>query len=246
MCGWSRSTGPASATARPTPTGRPHRSAGRGATGRPPRPRPVRRARLVGRRGAHAGDRRGRAARVSTVGIAAGLVPGPAYEEPAVLAAAHFGQRLLAEMATEMGVEATAAELRPLPRARSPDPRAGPRSSSAPATTRCAWPSSNPVPGALDAMAAGMIDAVRGGLGGLRRDLELQMLPPDIELRFTPRARAPLVRRARPDGSACLRALVRGPPAGRHPRRAGRRRALLPAAPLGRPPDRPLELIRGL
>ena len=121
------------------------------------------------------------ASRVSTVGIAAGLVPGPAYEEPAVLAAAHFGQRLLAEMATEMGVEETAAELAPF---LVPDPptlelareqlRAGDDS------VRLAELES--VPGALDAMAAGMIDAVRGGLGGLRRDLELQMLPPDVEL----------------------------------------------------------------
>jgi pimeloyl-ACP methyl ester carboxylesterase len=65
---------------------------------------------------------------VRTVGIAAGLPPGPAYDDPEVLDAAAEGQRLLVEM------------------------------------------------------AAAMVDAVRGGLDGIRRDLELQVLPPDIDL----------------------------------------------------------------
>ena len=38
------------------------------------------------------------------------------------------------------------------------------------------------VPGALDAMAAGVVDAVAQGLGGLEHDIALQVTPPDVEL----------------------------------------------------------------
>jgi pimeloyl-ACP methyl ester carboxylesterase len=118
---------------------------------------------------------------VRRVGIAAGLPPGPAYDDPAVLDAAADGQRLLVEMAAELGIEATAAELSPY---LVPDPpsldlaREHLRTGSDP--VRLAELES--VPGALDAMAAAMVDAVRGGLDGIRRDLELQVLPPDIDL----------------------------------------------------------------
>jgi pimeloyl-ACP methyl ester carboxylesterase len=119
--------------------------------------------------------------RVRTVGIAAGLPPGPAYADPEVLDAAADGQRLVVEMAAEIGIEATAAELSPY---LVPDPpsldlaREQLRTGSDP--VRLAELDS--VPGGLDAMAAAMVDAVRGGLAGIRRDLELQVLPPDIDL----------------------------------------------------------------
>ena len=47
------------------------------------------------------------------------------------------------------------------------------------------WPAatrSSPVPGALDAMAAGVVDAVVQGLSGLEHDIALQVTPPDIDL----------------------------------------------------------------
>ena len=38
------------------------------------------------------------------------------------------------------------------------------------------------VPGALDAMACGVVDTVAQGLAGLTHDLALQVTPPDLEL----------------------------------------------------------------
>ncbi|MCB0972824.1 MAG: hypothetical protein KDA97_15060, partial [Acidimicrobiales bacterium] len=37
------------------------------------------------------------------------------------------------------------------------------------------------VPGAIDALAAGVVDAVAQGLGGLTRELELQVAEPDVD-----------------------------------------------------------------
>ena len=102
---------------------------GRGAAGRPPRPRPVRGAR-PGRpaRCPRSASAPACAARVHTVGIAAGLVPSDRpTPTPAVLAAAHFGQRLLVEMADGAGRRGDRGRARPLPRARPADPRARPR-----------------------------------------------------------------------------------------------------------------------
>ncbi|MBV9952630.1 MAG: alpha/beta hydrolase, partial [Acidimicrobiia bacterium] len=118
---------------------------------------------------------------VRTVGIAAGLPPGPAYGDPAVLDAAADGQRLLVEMAAEQGVEATAAELSPY---LVPDPPSLElaREHLRTGSDEVRLAELDSVPGGLDAMAAAMVDAVRGGLEGIRRDLELQVLPPDIDL----------------------------------------------------------------
>ena len=52
------------------------------------------------------------------------------------------------------------------------------------------------VPGAVDAMAAGVVDAVAQGLGGLAHDVELQVTPPDVDLGRRPLPGAPLVRHA--------------------------------------------------
>jgi pimeloyl-ACP methyl ester carboxylesterase len=120
--------------------------------------------------------------RVRAVGIAAGLPPGPAYADADVRAAANDGQRMVIDMGAELGAAATAAELATY---RVPDPPtvelAREHLLSGDDPVRLAEVRS--VPGSLDVMAAAMIDAVRGGLDGLRRDLELQILPPDVDLR---------------------------------------------------------------
>ena len=75
---------------------------------------------------------------------------------------------------------------RALPGARSAHARAGPRAPAGRATP-FGVAELESVPGSLDALAAAMVDAVRNGLDGIRRDLELQIL----DARRRPGARSP-------------------------------------------------------
>lgn len=117
--------------------------------------------------------------RVARVAVAAGLVPFAAYATPGILDDADGGRWMVAELGEELGpsglAEAAAPMLAPHPcdlaLARehvleTADPR---RRAELDA-----------VPGAIDALAAGVVDAVAGGLAGLVRDLELQVEPPDV------------------------------------------------------------------
>ena len=121
------------------------------------------------------------APRVTRVGVAAGLPPIAAYQHPAVLDAADEGRRMLADMGAELGAVETARELVPylVPLPITMDLAREHLLESADPVRAAELRS---VPGAIDVMAAAMVDAVRQGLDGLTRDLELQLLPPDVEL----------------------------------------------------------------
>jgi pimeloyl-ACP methyl ester carboxylesterase len=118
--------------------------------------------------------------RVEALGIAAGIPPRSAFEDPDVFRATDDSRRLLVELGAEVGIEATAAELAPY---LVPDP---PTLELAREQLRAGDPvrlvELESVPGGLDVMAAAMVDAVRGGLDGIRRDLELHLQMMDVPL----------------------------------------------------------------
>jgi pimeloyl-ACP methyl ester carboxylesterase len=111
--------------------------------------------------------------RVTTVGIAAGLVPREAYHDPVVWSAAPEARRALVETADELGVAEAAALIAPL---LVPDPATLDAAleqlhdAHDPATRA----DLDAVPGAAALMARSMLDAVEQGLAGLVRDVEVQ------------------------------------------------------------------------
>ncbi|MCU1497460.1 MAG: alpha/beta hydrolase fold protein, partial [Acidimicrobiales bacterium] len=117
---------------------------------------------------------------VERVAVAAGLVPFAAYDEPGILEGADAGRWMVAELGEELGAAAMAEMAAPL---LAPFPCDEPLArehvlEQADAGRRAELDS---VPGALDAMVAGVLDAVAGGLAGLVRDLELQVEAPDVD-----------------------------------------------------------------
>lgn len=118
--------------------------------------------------------------RVTQVAIAAGLVPFAAYAETGILDDADGGRWMVAELGEELGpaglAEAAAPMLAPYP-CDEALAREHVLESADPARRA----ELDSVPGALDAMAAGVADAVAAGLGGLTRDLELQVEAPDVD-----------------------------------------------------------------
>lgn len=118
---------------------------------------------------------------VTAVGIVGGLPPAEAYATEDLLAAASDDRRTVVELAGEMSPAEVGAMLAPLV---APWPcdldlareyvleRADP-------TRRREL---DAVPGSIDAMAAGVVDAVAQGLAGIEHDIALQVTPPDIEL----------------------------------------------------------------
>ncbi len=118
--------------------------------------------------------------RTNRVAVAAGLVPFAAYSSPGILDDADGGRYLVAEMGAELGpaglAEVAAPMVAPIPcdlplarehvlETATPDRRAVLEAQ----------------PGALDAMAQGLVDAVAQGDGGIVRDLELQVETPDVD-----------------------------------------------------------------
>jgi pimeloyl-ACP methyl ester carboxylesterase len=118
---------------------------------------------------------------VGRVGIVAGLPPFTAYAEPGVLEGAGPDRRTIAELGVELGAAEVAEVLAPFvaPWPCELDLAREFLLEGADDVRRAELAA---VPGALEAMAAGVVDAVAGGLVGVRRDIELQVLEPDIDL----------------------------------------------------------------
>jgi len=118
---------------------------------------------------------------VTSVGIVAGLPPVEAYAEPGILHHAGDHRRAVADLAGEMSPAEVGALLAPLVAPYPCDLELAREYvlEGADPTRRAEIES---VPGALDAMAFGVVDAVVQGLDGLAHDIALQIAPPDIEL----------------------------------------------------------------
>lgn len=117
--------------------------------------------------------------RTARVAVVAGLVPFEAYATPGILDDADGGRWMVAELGEELGpaglAEAAAPMLAPYP---CDDALAREHVLEGADPARRA--ALDAVPGAVDALAAGVVDAVVHGLAGLVRDLELQVEPPDV------------------------------------------------------------------
>lgn len=118
--------------------------------------------------------------RVGAVAVAGGLVPFEAYATPGILDDADGGRHLVAELGAEMGPAAMAEVAAPMlaPYPCDEDLAREHVTESADPHRRADLAA---VPGAVDAMAAGVLDAVAQGLDGVTRDLELQVEPPDVD-----------------------------------------------------------------
>ncbi len=118
--------------------------------------------------------------RVARVAVAAGLVPFAAYATPGILDDADGGRHLVAELGAELGPAGLAEMAAPM-LAPYPCDEALAREH----LTETADPGRArdlaAIPGALDVLVAGLVDAVTGGLDGITRDLELQVEAPDVD-----------------------------------------------------------------
>lgn len=118
--------------------------------------------------------------RVERAVVVAGLVPFEAYAEPGILDQADGGRWMVAELGAELGPHGLANEALPM---LAPYPcdlelaREFVIEQADPLRRR----ELDAVPGAVEAMAAGVVDAVARGTDGLRRDLELQVEPVDVD-----------------------------------------------------------------
>ena len=118
--------------------------------------------------------------RVDRLAVAAGLVPFEAYATAGILDDADGGRWMVAELGQELGPAGLAEMAAPM-MAPYPCDEALAREhvlESADPSRRAALLG---IPGAVDLLAAGVADSVAGGLGGITRDLELQVEPPDVD-----------------------------------------------------------------
>jgi pimeloyl-ACP methyl ester carboxylesterase len=118
--------------------------------------------------------------RVARVAVAAGLVPFAALAEPGLLDHADGARITIAELGEELGPVATAEMLAPM-LAPYPCDAALARDHVLEGADATRTAELAAVPGAVDALAAGLQDAVAHGLAGLTRDLELQIEAPDVD-----------------------------------------------------------------
>lgn len=119
--------------------------------------------------------------RTPRAAIVAGLVPFTAYATPGILEHADAGRHMVAELGEELGAAVLAEMAAPM-LAPFPCDEALAREhvlEHADADRRATY---DAIPGALDAMAAGVADSVASGLDGLTRDLELQVEALDVDL----------------------------------------------------------------
>ena len=117
--------------------------------------------------------------RADRVAVAAGLVPFSAYTTPGILDDANSGRWMVAEMGEELGPSGLAEMAAPM-LAPYPCDMALAREHVLEAAGAAGRADLDTIPGALDALAAGVADSVTHGLAGLIRDLELQVEPPDV------------------------------------------------------------------
>lgn len=117
--------------------------------------------------------------RVQRAAVAGGLVPFEAYGTPGILDDADGGRHLVAELGAELGPAGMAEVAAPMLAPHPCDLALAREHVLEGADTR-RLAELEAVPGSVDALAAGVVDAVRHGLDGLRRDLELQVEPPDV------------------------------------------------------------------
>ena len=118
---------------------------------------------------------------VARVGIVAGLPPFAAYAEPGVLDGAGDERRTIAELGAELDPTAVGELIAPIVAPWPCDLELA-REFVLEGADEVRRRELDSVPGAVDALAAGVVDAVAQGLAGLERDLALQVLAPDIEL----------------------------------------------------------------
>ena len=114
--------------------------------------------------------------------MVAGLVPFAAYATPGILGGADGGRVMVAELGQELGAEALAEMAAPM-LAPHPCDEALAREHVLEGADPLRRAELEAIPGAVDVMAAGVVDAVAHGLDGLVRDLELQVEPPDVDWR---------------------------------------------------------------
>lgn len=118
--------------------------------------------------------------RVDRVGVVAGLVPFEAYSIPGILDDADGGRWMVAELGDELGPSGLAATAAPM-LAPFPCDRALALDHVLETADPFRRAELDSVPGSIDAMADGLVDAVAGGIDGITRDLELQVEPPDVD-----------------------------------------------------------------
>lgn len=118
--------------------------------------------------------------RVDAVAVVAGLVPFEAYATPGLLDQADGGRHMVAELGEELGAAGLAEMAAPMlaPHPCTMDLAREHVVETSDPPRRAALEA---IPGALDAMAAGVFDSVAQGIGGITRDLELQVEPPDVD-----------------------------------------------------------------
>lgn len=118
--------------------------------------------------------------RVTRVAVVAGLVPFEAYATPGILTDADGGRWMVAELGEELGPAGLAEMAAPM-LAPWPCDLALAREHVLETADPARRAALDAIPGAVDALAAGVVDAVAAGLDGLTRDLELQVEPPDVD-----------------------------------------------------------------
>lgn len=118
---------------------------------------------------------------VRCVGIVAGLPPAQAYATEDLLAAASEDRRTVIAVAADSSPAEAGEMLAPL-LAPYPCDLDLARELVLERADEARRRELDAVPGALDAMATGVADAVAQGLDGLVHDIALQLTPPDVEL----------------------------------------------------------------
>ena len=171
---------------------------------------------------------------VDRVGIVAGLPPFAAYAEPGVLDGAGPDRRTIAELGAELGAAGRRRAARPARRPVAVRPRAGPRVRAGGRRRRPAGRAGRRA--GRDRRDGGRRRRRRGpGASPVcTRDIELQVLDPDIDLADV---RCPVqlwYGTADHVGAAVVRPLVRRPPPGRLAGGDRRRRPLPCSSPGGR------------